>query len=75
MWKFQALFFDFEGMEGLLSLCVFEDPSFGLLFRSAAERYFGISEQIENEILRELYTPILNPRVKGKEFEKRVHLC
>jgi hypothetical protein len=54
---------------------VFEDPSLGLLFRSAAERYFGISEKIESAILRDLYTPILNPCVKGKGFEKRVHLC
>jgi hypothetical protein len=49
---------------------VFEDPSFGLLFRSAAERYFGILEEIENAILRELYTPILNPRVKGRGSRK-----
>jgi hypothetical protein len=50
--------------------CVFEDPSFGLLFRSAAERYFGILEEIEKAILRELYTPILNPRVKGRGSRK-----
>jgi hypothetical protein len=53
---------------------VFEDSSFGHLFRSVAERYFGISEEIGGAILRELYTPILNPCVKGKGFEKRVHL-
>lgn len=48
--------------------CVFAESSLRLLFRSVAERYFGIPSA--NTSLREFRTPVLTNPENGSEFQK-----